>query len=70
MTGIYATNGAPGEDGEFAWEHDGQSNKGGRVSIGSGSTVTVKAESTLESQELCPVSTTAQRVSKLQAIRS
>lgn len=50
VTGIYATNGAPGEDGEFAWEHDGQSNKGGRVSIGSGSTVTVKAESTLESQ--------------------
>ena len=50
VTGIYATNGAPGEDGEFAWEHDGQSNKGGRVSIASGSTVTVKAESTLESQ--------------------
>ena len=50
VTGIYATNGAPGEDGEFAWEHDGRSNKGGRVSIGSGSTVTVKAESTLESQ--------------------
>ena len=50
VTGIYATNGAPGEDGEFAWEHDGQSNKGGRVSIGSGSKVTVKAESTLESQ--------------------
>lgn len=50
VTGIYATNGAPRGDGEFTWEHDGQSNKGGRVSIGSGSTVTVKAESTLESQ--------------------
>lgn len=50
VTGIYATNGAPRGDGEFAWEHDGQSNKGGHVSIGSGSTVTVKAESTLESQ--------------------
>lgn len=50
VTGIYATNGAPRGDGEFTWEHDGQSNKGGRVSIGSGSKVTVKAESTLESQ--------------------
>lgn len=50
VTGIYATNGAPRGDGEFTWEHDGQSNKGCRVSIGSGSKVTVKAESTLESQ--------------------
>lgn len=50
VTGIYTTNGAPRGDGEFTWEHDGQSNKGGRVSIGSGSKVTVKAESTLESQ--------------------
>ena len=50
VTGIYATNGAPRGDGEFTWEHDGQSNKGGHVSIGSGSKVTVKAESTLESQ--------------------
>lgn len=50
VTGIYATNGAPRGDGEFTWERDGQSNKGGRVSIGSGSKVTVKAESTLESQ--------------------